>query len=238
MKKNYVLLFVLAAGLLVVSCGKSRKPEVKEAAKIASEGIFGSIGEDLVYLMDDYQLLEEEYKAKNDELREEVFDKNRESSMSKLIERGKALEEEEEEKMEKINKQFASYVDKLKGEELPTELAEGVPLKLISPFSVVGISEMSNSMIVEAKVEVLTDRPALGGYTYGFKYVPCVSFIDENGTELYKDQDYTTLKNFAKKLTTGSTNTVSFSVALSDNKELPKILAAKKISICWEHPNK
>lgn len=39
MKKLHIILYVLAAGLLVISCGKSRKPEVKEAAKASAEGL-------------------------------------------------------------------------------------------------------------------------------------------------------------------------------------------------------
>lgn len=242
MKKASLLLFVLAAGLLVVSCGKSRKPEVKEAAKIASEGIFGSIGEDLVYLMDDYNLIDEEYEKKNEELKQELFSgSGSESKAKKAIEKEKAMKEERDAKRDEVKKQFVSYVEELKGKELPTEIDERTPLKLVSPFTIVSIDKTSFKMIAEAKVEIINDRAELDSWSkYKMDYIPYAVFLDGDGYKLHSDRNHvpTNMDEFSTKLTAGTTKTVAFSLSFYSPKALSKVLAAKKISIRWERPNR
>lgn len=240
MKKFYFL--VVIAGLLVVSCGKSRKPEVEEAAKIASEGIFGSIGEDLVYLMDDYNLIDEEFEQKNEQLKQELFSGGgSESKAQKAMEKEKALKEERDAKREDVKKQFVSYMENLKGKELPTEIDERTPLKLISPFSVVSIDKTSYKMIAEAKVEIINDRAELDSWAkYKMDYIPYAVFLDKDGYKLHSDRNHvpTNMDEFSTKLTAGTTKTVAFSLSFYSPKALSKVLAAKKISIRWEHPTK
>lgn len=238
MKKIHIILYVLVAGLLVVSCGKSRKPEVKEAAKAAANGLFGSVGEDMIYLMDDFDLQKEKYNQKNEELKEK-FMQATESKVAKLMEEGKELEEDNKREKEELKEQFKKLVEKIKGEEVPTEIIGDTPLKLICPFIVIGSGKSGSGIEFEAKVELTADRPALSALEqyHSEKITPKISFVDNDGNILYKvPLIYSKgITKYGSSLKVGFNDKISFSL-YKNAKEFPKALAAKKIIIRWDKP--
>ena len=99
--KKLNIFMMLAIIMVAVSCGKGRTPEVKEAAKAASEGILGDAGEELVFLMDDYDIIssedndiEKKLKEKYDKLGHDAS----ESDMKALLEEGQKMEDEQAKK--------------------------------------------------------------------------------------------------------------------------------------------
>lgn len=246
MKKLNLLLIILTAGLLVVSCGKikkilkGRKPEVKEAAKAAGDGMFGSTGEKMIYLMDDLALMNEEYEEQGKKLKEQMDKlrgKKSDSEFMKITSEASALERKKEQKEEEIFKKFSELVEDIKGKKLPTEIAEDAPLKLIEPFKIVGSGTYGDEIEMEGKVELATDRPAIRGWNDWPKFTPTIVFVDDNGNELYSR--YLSCKQIDKYniyLPKGFSENVRFTISMTSEKDLPKVLAAKRIIIRWDKP--
>lgn len=245
MKKNYVFLFVLAAGLLVISCGKSRKPEVKEAAKIASEGIFGSIGEDLVYFLNDKTVIREEYKEKMEKLDAEYGSK-KDMTEEKYNEAGKKmleLDEEKKAKLEKWDKDSESFSERLIGIEVATEVAENVPMKVIKPFTVTKAT-FSGNLIFEATVELTADRPVIEPkyYCTDTEFMPRVVPIDANGESVTTDRpkvvSCSEIHDRKQHLKAGQQVVLKHFIIMNESISglLVKSLQAKKLQIIWDKP--
>ena len=234
MKKLHIILYVLAAGLLVISCGKSRKPEVKESAKAAADGLFGSVGEEMIYLMDDLTLFNEEYEKQGEKLRERLNEGDRkkpDSEYQEIINEGMALDKKMEEKKEEIYKKFSKYVEDMKGEKLPTEMAEGAPMKLLNPLIIVGSGRYGDVIQMEAQVELTADLPSVRGWDRGHSLYAL--FVDGKGNELYKGTISTDkIHNNKISLQAGYSETVRLTINMT-SKSLFDILSAKRIVLAW-----
>ena len=241
MKKIFYLI-VIAAAVLLVSCGKSRSSEVKQAAKTASEGILGATGEELVYMMDDYDILNSS-EEKLDELMEEKFralgDDPSESDARKLMEEFDKKKAELEKKQDEFFQKFVDYIDQKKGQEVPTEIADGIPLKLVKPFTITGVPGNTMSIQFEAQVELTENRPAFNNFDLMAypQYNPTIVLVDKDGKAISNPMYLSgkTLNDYHQFVAKGTQETLSISILIIDDLAAER-LAAKKILICWDKP--
>jgi len=245
MKKLHIILYVLAAGLLVISCGKSRKPEVKEAAKAAAEGLLGSTGEDLVYFLNDKTIIREEYHENTKKLKKEfasVRDMTDED-FPEAIKRMREVEEEKQTKTEKWEKDSESFAERLIGMEVTTVVAENVPMKVVKPFTITKVS-FTSYLQLEATVELTADRPPieLRHYYPETEFMPCVIPTDDNGESVTTDKpkvvSCSEIHALKQHLKAGQQLVLKHSIIMSENMNglLIKSLQAKKLKIIWDKP--
>lgn len=239
MKKLNVLLIALAVGLLVVSCGKSRKLEVKEAAKAAADGLFGSKGKDLVYILDDKTLINEYVKEQMEKLEKEAGSKSEmtEEKMYSIGEKAMALDTEKKEKLQAWEEDFNRFGETMVGIEAPTEVAEGVPLKVVKPFTVTKMV-YSVGITMEATVELTADRPPIEPRYYypDSEFMPRIGIVDDDNQPVVsytRNIPYAPdIKDRKKYLKKGEQVVLNYTFSSTD----VKALSAKKLLITWKRP--
>ena len=225
--KKLEFLFVVASVAMLTSCGggKSIKlsPEVEEKISEVEE-IMGSTAGNIVRLSAECKLLDD--SLTHNEFEEEAFDE-----LQQLFEDTKDALYENAEKL----------VEELSGKTIPTVLADGVPMRLIKPFTA---REGHNSDQVEfvCEVELTQDRPDLSNkYFVGsyHDYVPYVIPIDDSGQELTSEEKCLRDPFMNKSIyaPAGSRHELKFSFGTSyiDDSFL-QTMTAKELKIYWNYP--
>lgn len=239
MKKLNVLLIALVAGLLVVSCGKSRKPEVKEAAKAAGDGLLGSKGKDLIYILDDRTLINEYVKEQMEKLEKDAgsISEMTEEKWHSIGEKTMALDIEKKEKLQAWEEDYNRFGETLVGIEVPTEVAEGVPLKVVKPFTITKML-YSVGISMEATVELTADRPPVKPRYYypDSEFMPRIGIVDDDNQPVVsytRNIPYAPdIKDRKKYLKKGEQVVLNYTFSSTD----VKALSAKKLLITWKRP--
>lgn len=136
--KNLLLTgaIALVAGVFA-ACGSGSNSAEAEAAALPTDGILG----ELPKVVAEYEAAEAAASAKYDELKKSDPDKAREF-WKEYINQGNTT---------KFKKETLPAVEKpLEGKEIPTEVAEGLPLKLEKNFSLNDKREASTSALLTA----------------------------------------------------------------------------------------
>lgn len=240
MVKIKVQLLWMFVVLLITSCGDSKvklSPEAESAATAAKDGILGKVGEEIVRNSAGIEILEQQVidSKKMAESSEKPSDK----SVGQFTELLTKVEEVKKRWGERQKELF----EELKEYEIPTVIAQDVPLKLVSPFKVKSL--VTFVLLLQANVELTADRPAINDshrHPVGY-YKMSVLPLDNAGKPLIDEPVFVASDIDDAKyhdLKKGEDFAVKFELLTSHFSSpdyvTTKFLAAKRLQICWEHP--
>lgn len=260
MKKMFVM---LVATVLLTSCDKSMNfsPEVEGYIELVKSGFLGDAGGEMMQHLAEIETLKQEREDFGEKWREK--DPKSDAETKRMLEEfGKELDVIEK-GIENAENKWNSRAEELKGElvglEIPTEVADDVPLELIKPVTVTSFN--SERIGLEGTIKLTKNRPAIklravnsqaDGY-YDIKVV----LLDNEGTPIdtitpmnVRNMRNSLMKNSFREYDEVKANEelqiedfISFG---SDYFQLFKptgrtqrilhILSAKKLRIIWEHP--
>lgn len=252
--KNTFYLIVIAVAVLMVSCGSnggnSLSPEEEAMAKAAKNGILGNVGEEMLVRQAEKKKMKQLYKASREQMEEEAMDEAENApSMDDMERIAKKYGQKWTDASEAVQAMEDDWkvwrkatVEQMKDQPLPMEIANGTPLKLVTPFTLKWFSDYSFDVV--ATFELTIPRPHITDHEHYYSkyYLPTVSALDENGNPVTEPQpiECTLIERYGDDLEAGTQLELTCTFTNDPiDKELnhrDKALTAKKLLISWEHP--
>ena len=246
--KKLQLLMGLAAGLLLASCGGkggSGNLEPDDYVSAAKKGFLGDTGAEITKIVAKKQevLFQLNNMMHMDNAEFEMNRKEYESKAEKLMAEGNAADEA-------WNARYAEFKSRAEGAEIPTEIAPGVPLELVKPYTVTEFGPTDLSLWADVRFpqgNKALSRAEVGQQPRHYYDIKAV-LIDGNDnvidTVAVSDPHYNgdIAPGRVKQLPLGGTLSGDIGgqvqVILERMDASAKLFATKRIILLWEHPTK
>ena len=216
-KRTIQSIFLLAGAVMMTACGGSGVKLSPEAEEIFAEAEGG--------LFDNEQLDIMRQCVKKWELKRESQETDSLDRIAKLEEEANAAQAQWEERSQTLN-----------GITVPTEVADGLPVKLATPFT---LKALAHSVQMLATLKFTTDRPGVKDKDYhqpDFYKIMMVT-LDGGGQPIDTIALGSTTNFYAERdFAAGDELEVEAYINFKNLEKARSILKAKKLLIIWEHP--
>ena len=165
MKKGFLSIMAVAAAVaLVTSCGKSGS---NFNINIADDGVFGKL-----------PVITAEYKDQGVDIMKELLTTKDKEKQKEALMKTQELEN-------KANEEFMAAFEGMKDLEIPTEVGDSMPIKIVTPFRINKdeTAEFSEIPII-AEAEMTIDQPDRFAKDFFWFTYPKVVLVDANGQPL------------------------------------------------------